>query len=39
MHHLNQLPEAKQLIEKSLIDIDFFKRVGDDLIDVYLEEA
>ena len=37
--NVRELPEAKKLIEKRLIDMDFIKRKGNDFIQVIMEEA
>ena len=37
-HHVNKLSEAKNLLEKRIIDRNFFKRVGNVLVDVFMEE-
>ena len=39
LHKVRELPEARKLIEKRIIDLSFFKRVGNVLIDVFMEDA
>ena len=39
MSYLKKLPEAKKLIEKRIIDLNFIKNVGEKLIEVFIEEA
>ena len=39
MSYLTELPDAKKLIEKRIIDLNFIMNVGEKLIEVFMREA